>query len=311
MQKHGALRIKDWSLRYEVNRTKEIRNLRWLPLPNNLDSDLYCELVDHPLGAAHFGVWIGLLIVASRCEPRGELRRDGGAPHTAASLARILRMPIDVLEGALERLLDIGLLEVARQEPAISPQDAATLPHFPAVIPHPAATSPQDAAQEERRGEETEERRARACGAASGLPVDEFFEQRYRAHPKKRDRMLAEQYMSQIPGIETAETQDEFRRGHDAWIRSEEWRWKNGAKAPTFAQFILDKSWEYPPPPDEEDSGEVPMISTEEFERLHPPSSEGVDPYAEWIPPWEDEKRKRKLAAGGGGERTTRGRAMQ
>ena len=134
-----------------------------------------------------------------------------------------------------------------------------------------------------------------ACGA-TGLPLDEFFEQRYRAHPKKRDRTLAEQYMSQIPGIETAETQDEFRRGHDAWIRSEEWRWKNGAKAPTFAQFILDQSWKYPPP-DEEDSGEIPMISTEEFERLHPPSSEGVDPYAEWIPPWEDEKRKREVAA--------------
>ena len=275
MQKHGGLRIKDWSLRYEVNRTKEVRNLRWLPLPNNLDSDLYCELVDHPLGAAHFGIWIGLLIVASRCEPRGELRRDGGMPHTAASLARMLRMPIDVVEGAIQRLLEIGLLEV-------TPQQGATLP--------------QQGAQEERRGEETEERRARAAGAASGPPVDEFFEQRYRAHPKKRDRMLAEQYMSQIPGIETAETQDEFRRGHDAWIRSEEWRWKNGAKAPTLAQFILDQGWKYPPP-DGEDSGEVPMISTEEFERLHPPSSEGVDPYAEWIPPWEDEKRKREVAA--------------
>jgi len=131
-----------------------------------------------------------------------------------------------------------------------------------------------------------------------GAPLDEFFEERYRAHPKKRDRTLAEQYMSQIPGIETAETQDEFRRGHDAWIRSEEWRWKNGAKAQTLAQFILDQGWKYPPQPDDDDSGEVPMISTEEFERLHPPSSEGVDPYAEWIPSWEDEKRKREVAGG-------------
>ena len=283
-------RITNWAARYECNRTRDVRTMRWLALPNSLDSDLYCELVDHPLGAAHFGVWVGLLMVASRCEPRGELRRDGGAPHTAASVARMLRIPVDVVGGAIERLLEIGLLEVTPQEPATSPQDAATLPHFPAVIPHPAATIHNNTIQD-RTGH------ARAAGA-TGRPLDQFFEERYRAHPRKRDRMLAEQYMSQVPGIETAETQDEFRRGHEAWIRSEEWRWKNGAKAPTLAQFILDQGWKYPPQPDEDDSGEVPMISTEEFERLHPPSSEGVDPYAEWIPSWEDEKRKREVAGG-------------
>jgi len=299
-------RIRDWHRRYECNRTRDVKTMRWLALPTSLDEDSYCELVDHEQGPAHYGVWTALLVVASRCHPRGELRRDGGMPHTPASLARLVRMPVALVTDAIDRLVQIGLLETIPQDAAtlphpaaVIPQDAATLPHFPAVIPHPAATSPQDAATIHNNTGQDRTGHARAAGA-TGLPLDEFFEERYRAHPKKRDRTLAEQYMSQIPGIETAETQDEFRRGHDAWIRSEEWRWKNGAKAPTLAQFILDEGWKYPPPLDE-DSGEIPMISTEEFERLHPPSSEGVDPYAEWIPPWEEEKRKRKLAAGGGG----------
>jgi hypothetical protein len=77
--------------------------------------------------------------------------------------------------------------------------------------------------------------------------LDDFFEERYLAHPKKRDRSPAEHQMASIPDITTAAVQEKFRQGHEAWIACEEWQWKNGVKAPSFAEFIKDRTWQYPP----------------------------------------------------------------
>jgi hypothetical protein len=100
-------------------------------------------------------------------------------------------------------------------------------------------------AETETETETETEAEARADGA---LPLDEFFEERYSRHPKKRDRILAEQALAGIPGIETNQVQDEFRRGHEAWIATDDYTWKGGAKCPTFAEFITDRTWRYPPP---------------------------------------------------------------
>jgi hypothetical protein len=59
----------------------------------------------------------------------------------------------------------------------------------------------------EARGEkrDIERREAEAQPRAGGaLPLDEFFEERYSRHPKKRDRILAEQALARIPGIGTS-----------------------------------------------------------------------------------------------------------
>lgn len=81
-----------------------------------------------------------------------------------------------------------------------------------------------------------------------GKPPEEFFEERYRVHPKKGHRQAAERALSQIEGIDTAEVQRTFAAGHDAWLGSEGWQWKGGAKAPFFDEFILDRTYEYQPP---------------------------------------------------------------
>jgi hypothetical protein len=106
-------RIVDWERNFENNRTKELKKLSWVPFPNKHDGDGYTELLDHPDGAAHYGAWCAIVQVASKCEPRGTLLRDGARPHDAASLARVTKIPRAYLEAAISRLINpVGWIEV-------------------------------------------------------------------------------------------------------------------------------------------------------------------------------------------------------
>lgn len=110
------LRVKDWDALYENNRTRGLKVMQWVPVPNKHDGDGYTALVDHPSGAAYLGCWIATLQVASRCEPRGTLLRDGGKPHTAESLARMTRLSREAFEEAIPRLLAVEWLEVIKPD---------------------------------------------------------------------------------------------------------------------------------------------------------------------------------------------------
>ena len=85
------LRINNWDEYFENNRSRGMRATTWVPIPNRLDGDGYSELLDHPEGAAHYGAWVAMVLMASKCHPRGTLVRDGGRPHDVRSLARISR----------------------------------------------------------------------------------------------------------------------------------------------------------------------------------------------------------------------------
>lgn len=122
------LRVRDWDSLYENNRTRSLKKLGWVPVPNRHDGDGYSQLVEHPAGAAHFGAWSVIIQVASRCDPRGTLIRDNGAPHTAASIARMTRISAEVFDAALPRLVEIGWLE-AVENTAISKHPSAGIPH--------------------------------------------------------------------------------------------------------------------------------------------------------------------------------------
>jgi len=117
-------RIKDWDKHFENNRTRELKNMPWLPLPTKLDGDGYTELVEHKNGAAHFGAWTAILKVAGRCDLRGTLLRGNSQPHTSESLARITRLPKKVFDEVLPRLVSIGWVEVLEQKP----QEGAEIP---------------------------------------------------------------------------------------------------------------------------------------------------------------------------------------
>lgn len=105
-------RITNWNEHFENNRTRELKVLSWIPVPNKQDGDGYTELMDHKNGVAHFGCWHAILQVASKCDPRGTLLRDGKRAHDLASLSRITRISTSILKAAIERLLIIGWLEV-------------------------------------------------------------------------------------------------------------------------------------------------------------------------------------------------------
>lgn len=116
-------RIIDWGEVYENSVSRQRQQLHWVPMPNKHDSDGYTQLVDHPNGAAHYGCWVTIVEVASKCRPRGCLWRGGGPtadrqPHDSASLARVTRLPEALFLEAIPRFLDpsIGWLEVVDTE---------------------------------------------------------------------------------------------------------------------------------------------------------------------------------------------------
>lgn len=112
-------RIKDWDRHFENNRTREMKTvMRWIPVPNKHDGDGYCTLVDRPDGAAMLGCWLAILQVASKCDRRGTLLRSASSPHTAGTISRIVRLPEDLLQKALDLLAsdEIGWIEVVEFE---------------------------------------------------------------------------------------------------------------------------------------------------------------------------------------------------
>lgn len=84
-------RVSRWNEFFENNRTRELKRLDWVPVPNKMDGRGYTALVEHPNGAAHLGGWIAILEIASRQKVRGEIPQDGAglSQEGAASRARI------------------------------------------------------------------------------------------------------------------------------------------------------------------------------------------------------------------------------
>jgi len=95
-------KIKNWSTIYENNRTRELKRLDWVPIPNRHDGEGYTLAAGEPDGPALLGAWLVIIQVASRCDPRGTLLRDTGIPHNCASIARLSRFPEEVIKRALD-----------------------------------------------------------------------------------------------------------------------------------------------------------------------------------------------------------------
>lgn len=134
MKTESPMRVRNWDALYENNRTRILKRMEWVPIPNSLAGDGYTELVDHPNAAAHLGAWLAIVQVASLCKPRGVLLRSNGQPHDAASLARITRLPVDVFYEVLPRLLSIGWLELD------TPEISSTVPESGSIMPESGST---------------------------------------------------------------------------------------------------------------------------------------------------------------------------
>lgn len=164
-------RIKNHSL-FEKNRTRELKAPKWVAVPNKQDGDGYTELLDHPNGGLHYGVWIAVLLVASKSKNRWSLVRDNGEPHSPSSLARMTHFPSSAIEEAISRLVEVGWLEAVSQsgeEVTEIPQEGAgkvresrTNPAGrcgnPAPIPQASATIQNNTRQDITGQNSTEQR---------------------------------------------------------------------------------------------------------------------------------------------------------
>lgn len=148
-------RIRDWDSIYENNRTRELKSLLWVPVPNNHDGDGYTLLTSHKDGAALFGAWVACVQVASRCDPRGTLLRRIGLPHDATSLSRITRLP----ESIFERVLSVATVECKW----LTVEDFTEIPQDGAILPQASAEIPQEGALNGREGREGKGRAASAA----------------------------------------------------------------------------------------------------------------------------------------------------
>lgn len=147
-------RVANWEDHFENNRTRELKAMSWVPMPNKHDGDGYTQLIDHKDGAAHFGAWVLIVEVASKCDPRGTLLRQSGTGlregHSAETLSRMTRCPVSVFRVAIERLCEIGWLETIHLET----KGLADSPHESAAMTHEDATTPHRGALKEGKGRE-------------------------------------------------------------------------------------------------------------------------------------------------------------
>ncbi len=161
-------KIANWNKYYENHRTREMKRMDWVAVPTKMDGDGYTELVMHPDGAAHFGAWLCLLLIASRCEPRGTLIRSGEKPHDPASLSRISRVDTAIFRDAIARLVDIGWL--TREEFKTNDlEESGEIPRQSGDFPRDPAPRASAIHGTERNG--TEEKDTERNAGASELPV--------------------------------------------------------------------------------------------------------------------------------------------
>jgi hypothetical protein len=85
--------INRWGELFENNRSRSVKDLDWVSIPNRHDGENYTKIVSDAAGAEIFSGWNLIIQVASKCKPRGVLVKDSGKPHDSVSLSMKTRAP--------------------------------------------------------------------------------------------------------------------------------------------------------------------------------------------------------------------------
>ena len=97
-------RIRDWQDLYENNRTRELKNMCWIPVPVNLSGKGYCTIMEddngnrRKEGPSIFGAFVSILEVAAECNPRGDLIDSDREPLSFTSLGKMCRISPQLIE---------------------------------------------------------------------------------------------------------------------------------------------------------------------------------------------------------------------
>ena len=217
-------KVRNWEDHYENNRTRELRAMSWIPIPNNHDGDGYTQVMAEKNGLELFGAWIVIVQVASKCGntagSRGVLVRGNGTPHDAISISRISRVSENKIQSALDYFsTSLDWLIISNLE---------DIPHEDATIPHEDATPSHLTAKKERKewnGTETPE-----------------FKEFWKAFPiNKGSRKEALRLWEQLGCQTIAETVVGAVKAHAGLP---DWNKDGGRWVPSGVLFLKDRRWE-------------------------------------------------------------------
>jgi hypothetical protein len=144
VEMNSRYRIKDWDTHFENSSSRKLKRLDWVAVPNKMDGTGYTALVDHPNGAAHLGAWCALIEISSRQTERGSIPEGIGGVFR--SLARISRLPVEIFEEVMPRLLEIGWVEDSQYNQE-NPNASAENPNASAENPNASAENPNASAE--------------------------------------------------------------------------------------------------------------------------------------------------------------------
>lgn len=119
-----AFRIRNWTSIFENAESRKLKALKWVAMPNKMNTQGYTALMDHPNGAAHLGAWCAIVEICSAREPR-ELRgtlpeSDGSIGGISRVLGRISRIPPVVFEELIPRLIQDPEIQWIELDPTTS-----------------------------------------------------------------------------------------------------------------------------------------------------------------------------------------------
>ncbi len=101
----GHYHIVNWATHHENSRSRQIRNITWVPVPNKHDGEGFLRIMEQPDGMTIYAAWHLILQVASKCHPRGTLVRDDGTALTPAAIALKARATEADITRAIEVLV--------------------------------------------------------------------------------------------------------------------------------------------------------------------------------------------------------------
>lgn len=174
-------RIVNWDSTFENNRTRELKRLDWVPIPNRMDGVKFMRLMNHPEGVAHFGIWILLVELASKGRPE----QRGTFDLEIDELSLLTRVPEPFIKRAIERLKSPSINwieEIPQDDAGTSPQgsqdDAALPPRPNEGIPQGGAMlPPQEYAGTSQEGAAwVRERRASHARPRASVPFSSLPE---------------------------------------------------------------------------------------------------------------------------------------
>lgn len=219
-------RIARWNEVYENNRSRQVKELSWVPIQNKMDGENFTQIMTHPKGATIFAAFILMVELASKSDPRGCLVRGNGRPHDVTTMSAKCRCPASWFTISIDYLISntdwLQVSEIEDEAPCRQEGDVDMTPDC-------------QSGDEGMEGKEENGRNGKEQPATSGF--GEFWAQ----YPKKMAKGDAERAWTKmkcsaiVPQILTAIRKAKI---------STDWTKEFGQFIPHPATWLNRKGWE-------------------------------------------------------------------